>query len=493
MLTWDRLIPGGDRSLVNSEVTEDSAAVPGLHTEGTTGDEVNNGQDTTPRACPSCMNTGKLTHICKKCGVAAYCDLDCYHSDWHQHKFSCNLGRPIDSTDYLVLACHSNEFPQEDDVAKEYGFMCFASGLKRSRLFQLYRLLIINCQIDEEELRSAVKLNKLKEMLTNRCLQTGNPDMLSHMHWLESEEEFRANGKGSGFSTDFDAAREELLSTDDRRLPISELRPREKLQALLFYFQIRNWFRPDVDEDNWISLGFCTAADPESDQQLAFAYGLLVERCPFDEFWKAMAESRIVELFSRYGLAERILHMRNFKDFMGIVKTMHQSVWELKRFIRMNMPDPLRAVVVDYGFMNCANPHERLQLRSLYQEFFERGEDEIRLHEACIAGQLASYLESVFGSLVVPRNLLSNTYPLENYPLMGMVADTVIMCPESALDQVKALKKDGQEAIYLTVPDDRDEASITMLHDRAAFLGTGLRKRIYSGSDGKVIKEFVSY
>ena len=27
-----------------------------------------------------------------------------------------------------MLACHTNEFPLGDDVANQYGFMCFASG-----------------------------------------------------------------------------------------------------------------------------------------------------------------------------------------------------------------------------------------------------------------------------------------------------------------------------------------------------------------------------
>lgn len=481
------MTPSSDKSLVNSDVTRDSASMPVINTKDPRGGK---GEGASPTACAFCKDTCKLTHICKKCGVAAYCNLGCYRSDWHRHRFSCNLGRPTDSTDYLVLACRTNEFPQEDHVAKQYGFMCFASGSNRWRLFELYRRLVIDWDIDEEELRSAVELNRLKEMLTIRCLQTGDPIMLSDMQWLESEEGFGANGEGPGPTALFDAAREELLSPDDRKVSIVELQPPEKRQALVLYAQIRNGYKPDVDEDNWISYGFCTAADPESEQRLAYAYGLLVERCPFDEFWKAMAESRIVELFSKYGLADRILRMRNFKDFMAIVKTSYQSVWELKRFIRINVADPSRAVMVDYGFRHCENAHKRMQLRGMYQEYFERGEDEMKLHEACIAGKLASCLESVFGSLAVPPDLLLNPYPLENCLLMGMVTSNIIVCPESALDQVRALKRgDGKEAMVFTIPDTEDEAMTRLIHDRAVFLGTGLRKRYYSGLDGKVIKE----
>ncbi|KAJ4191899.1 hypothetical protein NW767_010806 [Fusarium falciforme] len=369
--------------------------------------------------------------------------------------------------------------------------MCFASGTDRSRLSGLYRRLIIEWGVDEDELRAAVKQNKLKGMLTFRCHQTRDAAMLSDKQWLESQEGFGVDGKHQGLITVIEAAQDELLSSDERKLPLTKLQPPEKSKALLFYVQIRNGFKPDVDEDNWISLGFCTAPDAVSEIRLCSAYRSLVGRCTFDEFWSSMAKSGIVELFNKYGLADRILRMRNFKDLMATIKKWHQSVWELKRFTRTEETDPFRAVVVDYGFKNCEDAHQRMQLRRIYQEYFERGEDEMRLHEACVAGELASFLQSDFGGLPVPSDVLRNPYPLENYPLMGMVTDSVIVCPESALDQVRALKATGgDESMIITIPDAEDEAHVRMLHERAAFLGTGLRKRHYSGSNGRYITAY---
>ncbi|OIW30057.1 hypothetical protein CONLIGDRAFT_644082 [Coniochaeta ligniaria NRRL 30616] len=472
-----------DERPVISDSSQDSASAPKGDPERP--------KTANPTACPFCKDTGELAHTCTKCGIAAYCDLDCYRADWYRHKFLCILGRPTDVTDHLVLACHTNQYPQEDDVAEQYGFMCFATGKDRSRLFELYRRLVIEWAIDEEELRAAVKQNRLKEMLTFRCSQTADPVMLSDKQWLESQEGFGVSGERQGLIILIEAAREELLNSDERKSPFTEVQPPEKRQAFLFFVQIRNGFKPDVDEDNWISLGFCTAPDAVSEDRLCSAYNSLVGRCTFDEFWSSMAESGILELFSKYGLADRILHMRNFKNFMAIVKKWHQSVWELKRFTRMNVSDPFRAVVVDYGFMNCKDARQRMQLRGMYQEYFKRGEDEMRLHEACVAGKLASFLHSVFGGLPVPPDFLRNPYPLENYPLMGMVTHSVTMCPELALDRVRALKATGgDESIIITIPDAEDEAQLSFLHDRAAFLGTGLRKRYYSGSDGQYITEF---
>jgi hypothetical protein len=68
--------------------------------------------------------------------------------------------------------------------------------------------------------------------------------------------------------------------------------------------------------------------------------------------------------------------------------------------------------------------------------------------------------------------------------------DSVIMCRESDLDQVRDLDNGRwKEAMIFTIPDAEDDAMVRSICDRAAFLGTELRKRLYSGSEGKVIKQ----
>lgn len=381
-------------------------------------------------------------------------------------------------------------YPEEEDVLRKFGFMCFISGTDKWRLFQLYRRLIVDWGVDENELRAALEQNKLKEMLTFRCSQTNDSSMLNDKNWLKTEERFEVDGEHGGLITLIEAAQEELLSTDDRKLPLAELQPVEKQKALLFYVQIRNGFKPDADEDNWISLGLCTAPDAVSENQLCSAYASLIQHCTYDEFWSCMAKSNIVELFEKYGLAHKTLRMRNFKDHMAHVKKRYPSVWQLKRFTRMQEADPFRAVIVDYGFMNCTDAIQRMQLRQTYQRYFNEKHDEMSLHKACISGELASFLESVLGPFPVPSQLFKNPYPLENLPLSGMVMNSVIVCPESALDQVRDLHAvGGNDSVIVTVPDTEDEDHIRILHERAAFLGTGLRKRCYSQADGKYVME----
>ena len=219
-------------------------------------------------ACLSCKATRYPGHTCKHCSTTAYCSDDCYRADWYRHKFACKLGRPVDATDHLLLSCHTGQIPTDDDVVKQYGFESFDTGWERWNLFQLYRRLVTQYDVEEEELRSAVVQNRLKEMLVFRCMQTRDPDLRRKQQWLASQEAFGVNGKGPGFSTILRAAQHQLLDADEKEAAFMSLRPEEKRDALLFYAQIRSGFKADADDDNWISLGICTAEDEEPELRL---------------------------------------------------------------------------------------------------------------------------------------------------------------------------------------------------------------------------------
>lgn len=155
-----------------------------------------------------------------------YCDRQCCRADWYQHKFSCVLGRPIDATDHLVLACHQNIFTEEEHVARKFGLMRFVTGTDKSRLSRLFRRPIVDWLVDEDEIRAALEKRKLREMLIFRYDQTNDPFMLSDKDWLNAEERFEVDGEHGELISLFEAAREELPSMDDKRLPLAELQPR---------------------------------------------------------------------------------------------------------------------------------------------------------------------------------------------------------------------------------------------------------------------------
>lgn len=264
-----------------------------------------------------------------------------------------------------------------------------------------------------------------------------------------------------------------MLKPEDQQVPYQLWKPREKLEAYVFLCQIRNGYIPHADEDNWISLGFCTARDGSETQKVAELYRELLDTCVFEEFWKAMVESKMVDLFRKYGLGDAIAELRNFETLLSAVGTTHQSVWELKRFTRLSSPQPHRSVTVDYGFYNCRTPLELSDLRQAYANFFAQGGDEMALHEACLQGQLAPFLESELRKgLSVSAELVSNPYPLQGCEYAGMVFETVCLVPHSTHGKAKKWQTQrGEKMTTMIYPDEDDEAIGQTILERSKCLG----------------------
>ncbi|KAJ6156347.1 hypothetical protein N7497_005232 [Penicillium chrysogenum] len=400
----------------------------------------------------------------------------CQNLHWLEHKYSCRLGRPLDEADDFILMCARKEFPADDLVAKAFGFLYFASANERKRIFHIYCQLVNSYGVTEDELREAWRSNKLKEFLLFRGSQVSSPTVQREIRWLHQHDGFAA-GAVRDLNEDL-KSQLHLVEPKDRKIPFDEWKPREKLEAYVFFYQILNGFVPEADEDNWIFLGFCTARDHDGVKMLANLYKVLISRCKFQEFWKAMEQSDIVALFDKYGLGHAIAELRNFGTLMNVVGNWHQSVWELKRFTLLPTIEPMQAAALDYGFCNCQTPQERMDLRQMYAEFFARGGDEMGLHQACINGQLASFLLSELQKLPVSTDLLSNPYPLKRCGHMGMVVESAILCSESNYELVKKVWEErGEKGIVLTHPDEQDQAVDKGIIERSLFLGAPVRIR----------------
>jgi hypothetical protein len=377
------------------------------------------------------------------------------------------LGRPLDEADFLVQSCQTGEHPADEKVLKAFGFGHFKSGRERVQLFQLYCKLV-NHGVGDEELREAWQGDKLKEFILSRCSQLPPFLFARERTWIGQQQGFRKDSE-SGLGRQLESVRM-FLSAEEQRLSFSQIEPEVKRMAYLFYGQILNQFVPEFDEDNWVSLGFCTARTQKETQLLAHLYSLLVQRCTFEEFWKAMDNSTTVELFRTYDLGSNISNLRNFETLMLGVGKWHQSVWELKRFSQSSENKPTRSVYTDYGFQHCQSPREHIGLRHIYKEFFAHHEDEMELHQACVDGRLAQFLTSKLGPLQVPDEVLSNEYPIEGCTHMGMTAKNVIVCPESIYPVVLAKQKaEGGKELIITVPDEQDETMRNRIRDQAAF------------------------
>lgn len=141
------------------------------------------------------------------------------------------------------------------------------------------------------------------------------------------------DGFGSGVVTSWETIFEKqryILNPLDRTVPWDTLEPREKLEAYVLWCQVTNGLMPDVDEENWIFLDFCTTSNASQTLRLARLYGLLVERVDFEDFWRARLSSKLAELFQKHDLDGEIRTMRNFASLMSAMGTWYQSVRELK-------------------------------------------------------------------------------------------------------------------------------------------------------------------
>ena len=94
--------------------------------------------------------------------------------------------------------------------------------------------------------------------------------------------------------------------------------------------------------------------------------------------------------------------------------------WYLKQFVLDDTPgaSPVPAVVVDYGFMNCHSDEDRATLREAYRLVLTQpGAEPLKLHEACIKGELFRYVErfvAIRPMRKVYARLLKNPYPLHD-------------------------------------------------------------------------------
>jgi hypothetical protein len=336
----------------------------------------------------------------------------------------------------------------------------------------LYRKLITIGKVSDVELREALHTNDLKEVILYRGSQLPSWLMADDLDWLRSQNGFAANSV-----TDFAQIIESIQDLPGLR-PLNEIQCREKQHAAMFYCQPRNGYLPDVDEDNWLDLGFCTARSQEQYRSIGTLYRMLIDVCAFEEFWKAMQDATMIELFRRHGLSSQVGSLHNFLALMQIVGKWHQSVWELMRFILTNDREPIRTVHVDYGVQNCQSPHDRSSLRTVYHRYFSLEHDELELHQACIEGTLSAFLRSKLGELPLDSGVFSNPYPLEGCNHMGLVATKVVICTESSYALVRdSLRAEGNDSVLWTIPDICDLDMKSAMQDRAANLAGHLTTR----------------
>jgi hypothetical protein len=153
--------------------------------------------------------------------------------------------------------------------------------------------------------------------------------------------------------------------------------------------------------------------------QLGITYRTLVMSCSFEEFYQAYDSNSLIQLFGSKNINLEQFGLQ-LADFLATAPRMNKSVWNLKQFVIADEPDsvPVPSVKVDYGFFNCRNEEEVMQLKEVYKKVFEdTNGDPLKLHEACLQGKIYDYVRTTLklkkkDQTPLFRRLMKNVYPL---------------------------------------------------------------------------------
>jgi len=176
---------------------------------------------------------------------------------------------------------------------------------------------------------------------------------------------------------------------------------------------------PCPSQSIWLSFGFCTTRNQYFEMQLGITYRTLVMRCSFEEFYHAYDSCSLLQLFSSKNINLEQFGLQ-LADFLANGPRMNKSVWNLKQFVIADEPDsvPVPPVRVDYGFFNCRNEEEVIQLKEVYKRVFEDSNgDPLKLHDACLQGKIYDYVRTILklkkkDQRPLFRRLMKNIYSL---------------------------------------------------------------------------------
>lgn len=374
------------------------------------------------REC-ACGETSDLKR-CSGCHKAWYCSVSCQKSLWVSHIFACKPRRPITTAHHLALAVVHDEFPQDTQTCKDYGFDRAFTPQDRSKLLGLYIGLMspsiigipprtVNDWRVRGVLVEEIKAAFYKLPANNRggyfpwFLQNQhilNPSTAADSQ-LEDKRDamyLRAWRFTGGAETD---------SPAEMRARIDDM-PQDRQSCHLFYTLLLSKWHPAPFHELWIPFGFCSCSCEEEEKNLARRYQILITKCTFDEFHDAFCSARILDLFRKHGIEA---DGRYLSDVLQN-HDMNKSVWDLKQFAIQTEGKIVNSVACDYGFMNCKKDAEIQALKKVYRTFFERHDaDPLALHDAALRGDIFGYLGSLMKLNAKYERLMKNPYPLPDY------------------------------------------------------------------------------
>jgi hypothetical protein len=391
--------------------------------------------------CRSCEEEREGKWKCAGCNSKeAYCSKACQIAHWPHHIFDCYAyrGKTVPSAYHLARSCYRDLLPIDEQTLEDYGFNRAIMPSNQTMLLGLYQGLFNYFEIKPKTVltwkREGILIPEIKKVFEGIPPQNRGqyyPWFLEHQDLLDPSlepstkvmEDFRLGmvmrawrhfgGRPLPNSTAFNDIEIEKATW-----------PQYKQDCFNLCELVLSNLHPNPFQCMWLSFGFCTTRSQYDEMQLGRAYRTLVMSCSFEEFYQAYDSCSLVQLFSSKNInLERFsLHLA---DFLVNAPRMNKSVWNLKQFVIADEPDsdtgsvPVPSVRVDYGFFNCRNEEEVVQLKEVYKKVFkeESNGDPLKLHEACLQGKIYDYVRTTLklkkkDQRPLLRRLMKNIYPL---------------------------------------------------------------------------------
>ncbi|KAI0371428.1 hypothetical protein BV20DRAFT_173196 [Pilatotrama ljubarskyi] len=407
-----------------------------------------------PLHCSGCYEESSDLKCCAACKKAWYCSKECQTRSWRRHIFDCKRKKPIGTAYYLSRACYDDLIPVHAQTRKDFGFdkaKKLFGGLGESNLLGLWIGVLKIHEVPEREVQRWQAEGKLIEGVKatferDSPFTKGEyyPWFLEHQYLLDGSPADEGLVSEIRESSVKDAILRAWMFTGGSRNDSWQTiqaalaaMPEEKQKCHPLYRQALTSSHPPPKVDEWVTFGFVSAMHQYTELQIGRLYHELIHHCTFEDFCAAYETSALPRLAEERGMFKPDRGHNSFidgraliffRDVMSESPRRYKSVWYLKQYVDVlvcaDAAEPPRythkAIVADYGFMNCKKGSERKLLEELYTKYFaHRDANPLELHEACVAGGLAEYLvRFVKLSLwtATYKRLLKNPYPL---PALG--------------------------------------------------------------------------
>lgn len=383
--------------------------------EGKTRIDVSQNEEELEDECGGCPRM--TTRRCGKCGRDRFCSTSCERKMSGTHAFQCNIGRPLNTADYLILDCIRDEMPQDPDVLEDFGFNRLQPTGQR-KLLGLY-IGLNYLKVTSEELHGWRLSGTMVDNIVEKFSEIPEKNRGGYYPWFLKHKDLIFGPASSPGGTRADHSAQQLLDSvqqylqpEDRGKSMDEIQPWSKRTALMMFAMAAQLCNPPPSLP-WLydAFGFCICRDEHEEGELGGLYYRLIigdgpnfwsqegqgsprsGPCSFTEFWRAFDEGRLIGLMDSKGLKferQRFRHLDKVLSYPDGAPRL--AVWNLQAFLNDRAATVVpKQVLIKYGFFRCRNPRDTTALKELYRAVLTRA-DPLELDTASRQGRLLAFV-----------------------------------------------------------------------------------------------------